>query len=373
MTMDKAYWQSQLMTWGSALVLVAFVFSLYMPGGARDVLLFLSLVVVYRERHLLVMDAGIKRIGYAMLAYILIFTVFSTDIGRSAKGAYDMLRGMLVFFVGYLLAIKLADEKKFALLTVGAAVMLAGNFAFRHEYPGFDYYGYFDNPNNSAVAIIMFTIFSLPLFASYPAHKVFWAVGGTGFALGAYLLVLSNARGAWLGLFCALGALMYLLPSIKRHHRIAMSIALVCALVLIVLWANAKGFSLSERDRIWMGLLSDTWVSRPLLGYGLNRIKDVLVALGLPTQTAHNMFLEIFVASGLVGLLYMVAFMVGVYRYLTASGYSNSTLLYIGVMGMTAYLVMAQFDLKLSSFTFMASMSLFIGLIYSQRLTRHQS
>lgn len=369
MTVGRIQW----MDWGGALILIAAVFSLYMPGDARDVLFFLALIIVYRGRQCFELDRGIKRIAYAMLIYMVLFTVISTDTGRSAKGAYDMFRGMLAFFVGYLLAIKLGDERKFGLMTIGAVVLLLGNFAFPQDEFVFPFYGYFVNPNNSAVAIIMFTIFSTPQFARYPGYKLLRIVGACGLAVGVYLLVLANARGAWLGLFGALVAVLFLFPRIGHRQRIAMSLTLACGLAGVVLWANVKGFSLSERDLIWKGLLTDTWQHRPFLGYGLNRIKDILAALSLPTMTAHNLFLEIFVASGLVGLTYMIAFMIGVFRYFTAFRYPDSAILYIGVMGMAAYLVMAQFDLKMSSFTFMANVSLFLGLIYSQRLPRSRS
>lgn len=251
--------------------------------------------------------------------------------------------------------------------------MLAGNFAFPHDQFVFPFYGYFENPNNSAVAIIIFTILSVPLFSKYPGYKMYWFIGGAGFLLGVYLLVLTNSRGAWLGLFGSLVALIYLLPYIKRHHRVGISITLILALIGIVFLANSKGLSLSLRDKIWLGLLTDAWENRPWFGYGLNLIKDVLPVLGLPFQTAHNLFLEMFVASGMVGLAYMVILMVSLFRYLVSFSYPDNTILYIGVMGLAAYLVMAQFDLKMSSYTFMASISLFIGLIYSQRLPRAQS
>lgn len=372
MDTEKATWRLRAINWGSYLVLVAFVFSLYLPGVARDVLFLAALAVTYRERDLLKVDAGLKRIGYAMLIYILLFTVLSTDHGRSAKGAYDMLRGMLVFYVGYLLAIKLEAPQRFALLTVGAFVFLVGNFAFSHDEFVFPFYGYFENPNNSAVVIIIFTVLSVPMLSRYPGCRMYWLIGGVGFLMGIYLLIMTNSRGAWLGLLGGLVMSIYLMPYIKRHHRIGVSGLLICALAGVVLFANTKGLSLSLRDKIWFGLLTDTWESHPWFGYGLNRIKDVLAALELPTQTAHNLFLEMFVASGVVGLLYMVVLMAALFRYLISFRYPNSATLYIGVMGLTAYLLMAQFDLKMSSFTFMASISLFVAFIYSQRLPRDQ-
>lgn len=363
----------QWMDWAGTLTLIAFLFALYMPGAARDALFLLALVVAYSERRRLVLDAGIRRIAYAMVIYIVVFTVLSTDAGRSAKGAYDMLRGMLAFFVGYLLALQCVDGRKLAVLTVGALLMLLGNLAFYNPYREFGFYGYFPNPNNSAVAIIMFTIFSVPPFGKFPGHRVVRALGAVGFLLGTYLLVLTNARGAWLGLFGASVVLLFLLPRVGRRQRIAMSIVLACGLAGAVLWANVKGFSLSERDLIWKGLLSDAWHNRPWFGYGLNSIKDVLAELNLPTQTAHNLFLEIFVASGAFGLAYMIAFISGAVRYFAGFRYADSSQLYIGAMGIAAYLIMAQLDLKMSSFTFMASVSLLLGMIYSQRRSRIQS
>lgn len=370
--MARNVWSARLLDRGGVLVLLAFVFALYLPGWGRDLLFLLALGVAYRERHLLHVDAGIKRIAIAMLVYILLFTVLSTEAGRSAKGAYDMLRGMLAFYVGYLLAVKLGDVHKYGMMTVAAVVLLAGNFLFPQEQFEIGFYGYFENPNNSAVAIVVYTILCLPLFMKYPGSGVYRILSGCGFLMGVYLLALTNSRGAWLGLFAALMMLMFLIPYIKRHHRLASAAILVSILLAAVSSANIKGLSLSARDEIWLGLLSDTWHNHPWFGYGLNRIKDVLAHLKLPTQTAHNLFLEIFVASGLVGLTYMLVLLAALLRYMLSFRYAAGSVLYLGVMVLVCYFVMAQFDLKMSSFTFMASISLFLGFVYSQRLPRNQ-
>ena len=92
------------------------------------------------------------------------------------------------------------------------------------------------------------------------------------------------------------------------------------------------------------------------------------MASGLPTQTAHNIFLELFVSTGLIGL---AAFLYIAYRLsvlLLRQRYAGGAVLYSGIGGLTAFLVMGQFDLKFASFKFIGMISCFLGLIYSQRL-----
>lgn len=359
---------SQWKDWLAMLILTASVLSIYVPYGLRDPLLFLALVAAYRERHLIRVGVGMKYAALLMVAYILVFTVVSTDVGRSAKGAYDMLRGMLVFFVGYVLAVKLEDPRKFAGFTAIVTVSILLAFLLPQQYEQvYAFYGYHVNPNNTAVALVIYTILAIPMLGN-DYRQPAWLVGCVGIIAGMYLLILTNSRGAWLGLFGACLAILFVQPRITVRHRLVISLLLALGFAVLLIFANVKGGSLSLRDQIWLGLLRETADARPWLGFGINRAKDVMTGMGLPTLTAHNLFLEIFISSGIVGLVFML-FVIGRFAlYLLSFRYRRTTPFYMGLGGMTAYLLMAQFDLKLSSFIFMATISLFLALLYSQRV-----
>jgi len=359
--------------WLVLFVLTAAVLSIYVPYNLRDPLLFVGLLAAYRERHLIRVDAGLKHVVLLVLAYAVIFTVISTDPARSAKGAYDMARGMLVFFVGYLLASKLQDSSRFIAFTAMVVVVILLAFLLPQQTgQGEIFYGYHPNPNNTAVSLVIYTILCIPMVGT-AGRKAGWLLSGVGVAAGAYLLVLANSRGAWLGMFGACMAILFVQTRIRRVHRLAISGAIAAAFLIVFLFANVKGASLSLRDQIWLGLLNETLQSGPWLGFGLNCVKDVMASLGLPTLTAHNLFLEIFVSSGVVGLAFMLFVMVVLVRHLLSFEYRRTAPFYMGIGGLVAYFLMAQFDLKMSSFRFMATMALFLGLLYSQRLPRERS
>lgn len=361
-------WRIEGMQWLIFVSIVASALSIYVPYDVRDPLLLIALIWSYRERHLISIDAGLKYVAVLMLAYIVIFTVLSTEWGRSLKGAYDMARGILVFFIGYILGVKLQDPEKFIIFTLLVVVMILASFYLPQSYgEGKLFYGYHVNPNNAAVALTIYTIFSIPMLES-PRSKIALLLGIMGIVAGLYLLVLTNSRGAWLGIFGASVVIIFMQSRASMRFRMLAAFAVFSLFVGVLLFANYKGESLSYRDLIWSGLFRETVATHPWLGFGINRVKDVMLESGLPTLTAHNLFLEIFVSSGVIGLVFVVIVVAMLIRHLMSFRYRRTAQFYMGIGGLTAYFLMAQFDLKLSSFRFMATISLFLGLLYSQRL-----
>ena len=142
--------------WSALFFLAAGLLSIYAAPDWRGLLLLAALVVTYRQRRLIAVDPGIKRVALLVLAYILLFTILSTEWGRSAKGSYDMMRGMLVFFVAYLLGVKLGDPRQFLAFTASVVVLILASFLVPWDYEGgFRFYGFHENTNNSAVTLVV--------------------------------------------------------------------------------------------------------------------------------------------------------------------------------------------------------------------------
>lgn len=368
MLLNERYAPSdQAVAWASFASLAASILSLYVPFGLRDLFFLVALVFVYRERSVFDVGPGLKCIAIMLVAYIVVFSIFSADSGRSAKGAYDMLRGVLMFFVGYLLAHKLADAKMALAFVVAVLGAILGGFAFPQYHEMEPFFGYHENPNNSAVTFVVYVLLVIPAFFSVNHKRQVASVGLIALVSGIYLLLLTNSRGAWLGLFGAGVMGLMFARRLKVGHRAALIVLASAGFSLALLFSNYKGSSLSLRDHIWMGLLDETWTESPWLGFGINTVKDIMMDMELPTLTAHNLFVEIFVSSGAVGLGYMLILMVALLFLLMSYRYRLTAQFYVGLTGLTAYFLMAQFDLKMSSFIFMASVSFFIGMLYSQR------
>ena len=367
---NRPLWSVRVSEWLVLFFLAAGLLSIYAAPDWRGLLLLAALIVTWRQRRLITVDPGIKRVALLVLAYILLFTILSTEWGRSAKGAYDMMRGMLVFFVAYLLGMKLGDPRQFLAFTISVVVLILSSFLVPWDYEaGFRFYGFHENPNNSAVALVVYTVLAIPLLADR-RHTTHWLIGCLGLLAGTYLVMLTNSRGAWLGLFGAALVILFMQSWIRLRYRLAIAGLLAFALYGAVIFANVKGTSLSLRDEIWLGLFWETVDQRLWLGFGLNRAKDVMMELSLPTLTAHNFFLEVFVSSGVAGLVFVLGIIAALLRHLLSFDYRRSAQFYMGAGGLVAYMIMAQFDLKLSSFIFMATLALFLGLLYSQRLPR---
>lgn len=357
----------------SSLVLVLMaMFSIHLPEG-RTVLLLPALLLVYIQRASIRIEPELRRIGIMFMLYVFFFTVVSADPSRSAKGAYDIARGLLVFFPALWLGMQLARAREKSIAMFVGLVFILANFAFAGVYSGQKYYGFHDNPNNVAVTLTAY-LFLLMAFCPCPrADFGKWALPAfaAGICAALFLLILANSRGAWLGVAVAFSLVVMLLPGVARRLKLTLILAAAAGFLVLVLLADWKGFgynTVGARIEIWKGLLSLTVPDHIWLGYGINYIKHILMASGLPTLTAHNVLLELFVSTGIIG---MMAFLYIAYRltvFMLRQKYAQGAVLYAGIGGLAAFLVMGQFDLKFSSFNFIGMVSCFLGLIYSQRL-----
>ena len=90
----------------------------------------------------------------------------------------------------------------------------------------------------------------------------------------------------------------------------------------------------------------------------------------MPFQTSHNLFLEFFVSSGVVGLSFMLYLFYRLARHYAGFQFDRASLFHAGVFGLIVFLVMDQFDLKFASYRFFGTHCFFLGLIYAHRERR---
>lgn len=365
--MERNTLMNQLST---GLVVLA-LFAIQLPKGGT-LLLLPILLLAYIQRSTFHIDSELKWIAALFALFVIVFSTVSTDPTRSAKGAYDILRGLLVFVPAVWLGTRLAKgrEQSFALL-VGLAFSVV-NFAFPVISGNQAFFGYYDNPNNVAVALTAHVFLLTALFPrSAPGRKA-WPTLAFAIALGSllYLLVLANSRGSWLGVAAAFSWIVLLQPRIARRTKLALVLAAGGTVLLLVSLVDLKGFgygTVGARLVIWQGLWSLTVADHLWLGYGINYVKDLLTASDLPTLTAHNILLELFVSTGLIGVATFLYIVYRLVSFLLRQDYARGPVLYAGIGGLSAFLVMGQFDLKFASFKFIAMISCFLGLIHSQR------
>lgn len=341
-------------------------FSIYMPWKWCTALVAVVLLLLVVNRRELQLPTGWKIPAALLLAWLVIFSFISIDVSRSFKGGYDMLRGSLFFPAAILLAGKVETRGRQSWPGLVAVLVILGHFFFPQEFYGGLFFGYHVNPNNTAVLLVAAIILAVPTRRTLQHSGTAFFIQLVGSGTGLFLLMLTRSRGAWLGLAVAL--VVYCLAS--SHLRTTVKVAIAsCGTLLLaafLLLFNIKGGSLSLREGLWSGLLDVTWRESRWFGYGINTVKDVIDANGLVSRTAHNLELEIFVSSGLVGLLLFAAWLFYLLRFLLQFRYDKSSVFWLGVCGIVAFVVMGQFDLKFSSMRFIGTMSFFLGLVCVQ-------
>lgn len=348
------------------LLLLVPAFGMHTPIAGESISLSAAILVLAYEWKRINVDAELKRILVLLVVYLLAFTILSDDHARSVKGSYDILRGLVFFPVGMLLAQYSQRNDVSLLLKISVTALVLAQFV----YPRESFFGFYVNPNNVAVTLVFLLALSLPTRRSTGFRSAEILVSGVGLLTGLYLLVLTNSRGAWLGCALAAGALVFCTKTLSTRTKVALVVLVAAALVGALYFLNYKGLELTLRDVIWEGLLNETLRSKPWLGYGINYTKELLPAINVPFQTTHNLFLEFFVSSGLVGLAFMIYIFYRLARHFLSFDFEQTAIFYSGLFGLLAFLVMDQFDLKFASYRFFGTHCFFLGLIYSHRRTR---
>jgi O-antigen ligase len=184
-------------------------------------------------------------------------------------------------------------------------------FNFKLEYRfGFP----LDHPNTAGYLFAM----SIPLciFVAGVGRNQWRNLGRLSCAGQAFALILTFSRGAWLG---ALASITYLAMVQKKWKYLMLLgiIAIACLVVFPSIFARLASISRpmddeSMRDRMQVIMSSlELGMDHPVLGvgYGRGRLKESLrsrlrgtVIEDSPIWHTHNVFIELFAETGLIGL-----------------------------------------------------------------------
>ena len=266
--------------------------------------------------------------AWGLIAGAIFLSVLCSELAlKSVKGAYDIFRGGLLFFVAASIALNFEDDvvlsvskKTFLACTVAMLIsyavlvflhdswwlrdnpILAINLAGIHEYA-------------NVVSIILLGLISL------------WCVERNNFPV-LYMacvlalitiLLMTNSRGAYLALaVCSLPVLLRFVPSLK-----VLCLFFVAGILLAFyyisfvhtgsdLLGHEIPFSFLERRRLSMGTL-EAVLREPWFGYGFNTYKYIARTLsdGEMFVMPHNIYMGLLFSigfmgsmSGLAGLVY---------------------------------------------------------------------
>ena len=348
------------------LLLLVPLFGMHTPIAGESITLLASIVVIAVEWKHIQVEAELKRILALFVTYLIVFSLLSDDHARSLKGSYDILRGLVFFPIGLLLARYARSKDVSILLAVSVTGLILAQFLYQRD----GFFGFYINPNNVAVTLVF--LLSLSLISSRWSAKdaAIFVIRGLGIVAALYLLVLTHSRAAWLGCAVGAGTLLLIMRALSAPARMVLLALVAAALAGALFFLNTEGLKLNLRDVIWGGLLKETLRSSPWIGYGINYTKELLPAINVPFQTSHNLFLEFFVSSGVVGLAFMLYLFYRLAKHYAGFRFDRAWLFHAGVFGLIAFLVMDQFDLKFASYRFFGSHCFFLGLIYAHRQRR---
>ena len=240
------------------------------------------------------LDPGVTRsrgliyLGLAALAWI----IADLDMDR-------LLRNLLVALVAVIVA-------------SGAALLLSDAIAFDRND---DWRGIFTNRNSLAPLCALMVIVAGGRAIEYRGARRLVSAAG---ALAAAVVMLgSGSRTAWMALAVALGAASVVTLTSRQRRasgatalRVGIGVGvagvLAVAAVLVRFWDES---TFSQRRSIW-DLVLDRIVERPLHGYGwFNVWHNADFTAGHPLLgrgSAHGSILEVWLGTGLVGLVLFV-------------------------------------------------------------------
>lgn len=355
---------------GVAALMMATVIALYLPGHWRTLPLIPALIYSLLNRNVIDIDRTLRIWTMLFLCYVAVFTLLAENVPVAVKGMYDILRGCLYFFTGYFFGKTLRTDRHYTWLLLVPLAVLAGSFLLHQQpvTPGTHpsgFYGYHPNPNNSAFVVVVVLAFVLP--AVFMPHKSVTrlSLGVAGLGMGLVLMYYANSRNAWIALFLGLTVTAVTGLRDRRKLLIGLIVTQLLLLAIVLLYFNQKGFSMPVRIDIWARLLEMTVSEHPWLGYGINNTKEVLTRAGLPVLIAHNLFVDIFVSSGMVGTLLFTLLCIALVVVLARKTCSTATATRIGLAGLLMFGFMSMFDLKFASVTLSGALAFFTGAAYS--------
>jgi O-antigen ligase len=210
-----------------------------------------------------------------------------------------------------------------------------------------------------------------------------WAPVAAGVALlilGAAVLA-TLSRGGWLGFVVGVVTMAVLLPG---RRRVILGIAGAVVLILLIgglsgpvaaRLGNGAGASpiqtLVDRVPIWSAAIT-LWLQHPVFGIGLDNFNNYILTLNpdLDVNQAHDLFLNVLVERGILGLITFGFFLFMLFRALGRSlqlaTASSQRILAAGVAaGFLAFLADSLFDVAYYDYKILLLFWLLAGIAAS--------
>ena len=253
------------------------------------------------------------------VAWITIASLFGSDISKSFAGNYFRIDGLITFYelIGFSVLVSYFWNDKFRKiisLTFFASSTLLSVLA-THKF-GLGSAATFGNPVFLAGYLAVSIPFSFYLFKS-TKHRIYLL----GLTIQSLAIILTGAVSSILTLIVF--AFVYLLFFQKRIAKFLLIPLAVIFLLILISWSrnyfyikNPTTLSYESRQRIFQNVIRGA-VKKPVLGYGWANVDYAFNAGGWPIKfandvyvdKAHSEILEVFVTTGIPGLLIYLSFL----------------------------------------------------------------
>ena len=214
-------------------------------------------------------------------------------------------------------------------------------------------YSTFENPNVYGEYLIL----AIPIIAGLLwtekgiFKKLFW-LGSLGVTMLA--LALTFSRGCWLGIILAIGLLAIMID--RRFILLGIVALLFLPFVLpesiinrFLSIGNMGDSSTSYRVYIWMGtlaMLADYWFSGTGLGItSFNTIYPIYSYNNISAPHSHNLYLQLVVEFGIVGLIIFLGMLYNFYKEMIISICKKKNILTSSLIaGVSGFMLQSMFD-----------------------------
>ncbi len=293
---------------GQILIQIMLIYSLikFSPKFFKTInplLLFLSLILIslsllqlfiYQDQSLLYGNP-FRLQGMVLLWHLLFFAYFSSRIDLDHFPRPTFFVPLLGLFLGTLIMGTNSSERSIG--TLG-------------------------EPNALATTVLFFLPFSA-VNSDHPHLKNKWLVKLTkilSVIMGLGILILSGSRSGVLGLFIMILFLLGL--KLKLSFKTAVVISLTFIIVSFVIPFREGGGWYENRSEIWQTAFY-SGLSSPILGHGFGNVQQALIETSIALNnnirhqiidSSHNLFLDIWVQGGFIGLVGLLGLLGGSIR-----------------------------------------------------------
>lgn len=301
-------------------------------------LLFLLTAFSFALKLIVDKEFKIKKIPFGYSAMVFIIPLIFSAITSFTRGeSIQKLAVYIVSFAILFLIVNLIDSKKklyFLILAIIIASLLVAAYGLYQYKVGAAVkeswvdrqlnpdlrtrvYSTLENPNILAEYLIMAIPLTFALFwtSKKKINKLFFLIA---VGVQSLCILLTFSRGGWIGL--AIAMIIYAIFIDRRLILLYLlaGIALLVAspeviMTRIATIGNTQDTSTAYRFPLWMSafdIIKDFWITGVGLGYlAFKAVYPQYMRLGITAVHTHNMYLQIFVETGIFGFIGFLLFM----------------------------------------------------------------